>query len=286
MERDLIVAELRPGTRARYLYAVEGFAAYFDRSPEVLGRKEVCEFLAHLVADRRLKAVTIAGYRAAIDFLYRFTLERPEVVDNLPRSRRSKQPPGRALTHTELVRVFEHAPGAFAETVFVTAYAAGLRISEVCRLRVVDIRSADGLIEVCDAKGGLDRVVMLGTSLLEELRAHWRRFGPPGPWIFPARRSPAPADGPSWSSEPVSTQTVGEWFRAAVHAGDIRGRVTFHALRRSFATHMLDQKQDIRIIQVALGHANISTTERYALVGPDLMARTTSPFERLLIHRR
>jgi integrase len=285
MERDLKVRGLRPGTQKLYLMQAERFAAHFQKSPEEMGRDETSAWLVYLLDVRHVAGVTCAGYLAAIDFLYRYTLGRPEVVDSLPRPRRPIMPLGRALTRTELARLFENAPGPFARTLFMTAYGAGLRISEVCRLRTADIRSLDGLIEVRDAKGGKDRVVMLDPSLLEELRNHWRRFRPPGSWIFPAKLVVPPASGSVWSSRPVSSQTVGEWFRVAVHAADLRGHVTFHALRRSFATHMLEEQDNIRTIQVALGHARLSTTERYAQVGPDLMARTPSPLKTLVRRR-
>lgn len=282
MEEDMVLRGLGARTRTEYLRCARKLAAFHRRSPAELGEEEVRAFMLDLLVRRGIARSTYMVYLAAIRFLYLFTLGRPEVVASIPRPAHKRRPERPVLAPSEVARILANAPNPFARTVFQLAYGGGLRISEVCRLRFDDIFGPDGLLVVRAGKGGKDRVTMLSAKMYAELRAHYRRFTPPGPWLFPARPSGLPTLGPPWSDRHVSTVTVSKWFRAAADAAKLREDVTFHVLRHSFATALLEEGIALNRIQVTLGHADIATTGHYAHVGPELIRITPSPIDPLL----
>jgi len=180
------------------------------------------------------------------------------------------------LSVEEIAQLLQAAPGPKYKAAFATAYGAGLRVSEVVALRVGDIDSDRMLLRIEQGKGRKDRHAMLSPQLLEVLRAWWRegrRLGAllPGGWLFPGRNP----------IEPLSTRQLNRAIHAAVEAAGIKKRVSLHTLRHSFATHLLEQDTDIRIIQVLLGHAKLDTTARYTRVANTTIRSVISPLDRL-----
>jgi site-specific recombinase XerD len=173
------------------------------------------------------------------------------------------------LSAAEIVRFLEVVPGLRNRAALTTAYVAGLRIGEVTRLATGAIDSHRMLIRIEHSKGGKDRYVMLSPQLLQILRAYWR-LARPGRWLFLGR-----------AGEPASVATLQEACRVAARRAELSKSVTVHTLRHGFATHLLEAGTDIRIIQVLLGHARLSTTARYTQVATTLIADTTSPLDRL-----
>ena len=176
------------------------------------------------------------------------------------------------LTGEEIARFLQAVSGLRNRTVLATAYAAGLRVSEVVRLKVGSIDSRRMLIHIENGKGGRDRYAMLSPRLLEVLRAYWKR-GRPGLWLFPGRDP----------GGHVTIQAIQDACRAARRRARIGKPITVHSLRHSFATHLLERGTDIRIIQVLLGHTDLELTARYAQVATNLIARTASPFDQLTV---
>jgi site-specific recombinase XerD len=174
------------------------------------------------------------------------------------------------LSADEIVQFLEAVPGLRNRAALTAAYGAGLRVSEVARLRAADIDSDRMVIRIEQGKGGKDRYVMLSTQLLQILRAYWR-IARPGRWLFPGRDV----------GRPVSVTTLQEACRGAAREAGLSKPVTVHTLRHSFATHLLEAGTDIRIIQVVLGHARLATTARYAQVATTVIASTASPLDRL-----
>ncbi|HEY5205338.1 MAG TPA: tyrosine-type recombinase/integrase, partial [Roseiarcus sp.] len=174
------------------------------------------------------------------------------------------------LSADEVVRFLESVSSLKSRAALTTAYAAGLRASEVAGLRVADIDSTRGVILIRHGKGGKDRNVMLSPQLLGILRTYWR-LARPTTYLFPGRDDERPID-PTVLHAPC---------RSAVKAAGLTKRVTLHTLRHSFATHLLEGGTDIRIIQVLLGHNNLSSTARYAQVATHTIRATQSPFDRL-----
>jgi len=197
------------------------------------------------------------------------TLSRPAMVERIPYARKRQLLPV-VLSADEIARFLAAVPNLKHRMALTTAYAAGLRVSEVVRLKIVDIDSSRMLIRVDQGKGGKDRYVMLSTHLLTMLRSYWERARPRH-WLFPGQNQ----------SRHLDPSVLQATCRAARIAAAFRKPVTVHTLRHSFATHLLEAGTDIRTIQVLLGHRDLSTTSRYAQV-----ANTQSPFDRLRLENQ
>ena len=265
---DMMVRNLSPATQQSYIYAVAKFSRHFNRSPDRLGLEDVRAYQLHLIAQKRSWS-HINQVACALRFFYGITLSQSEAFERIVTGREPHKLPV-VLSADEIVRFLEAIPGLRNRAALTTAYGAGLRVGEVARLQVSAIDSRRMLIRVEHGKGGKDRYVMLSAQLLQILRAYWR-LARPGLWLFPGREA----------GEPVSVAALQDACRTATRQAELRKPVTVHVLRHSFATHLLESGTDIRIIQVLLGHAHLSTTARYAQVATNLIARTTSPLDRL-----
>ena len=266
MIEDMTVRNLSPATQRSYIHAVSKFSRYFGRSPDRLGLEDVRSFQVYL-ASNGISWAALNQTVCALKFFYGVTLGQAELPERIPYARRPRTLPI-VLSADEVVRFLEAVPGLKTRTALTTAYAAGLRASETVGLRIGDIDSNRMVMRVEHGKGGKDRYVMLSMQLLNILRTYWR-LARPEDWLFPGR------DGP------MDVQTLYSACRSACAAAKLGKRVTVHTLRHSFATHLLENGTDIRIIQVLLGHNNLSTTARYTRVSTGLIATTQSPLERL-----
>ena len=206
---------------------------------------------------------------AALRFFYGVTLGMAEIPERIAYAREPRRLPV-VLSADEVVRFLEAVPSLKARAALTTAYAAGLRVSEVTGLRVTDIDSGRMMIRIEHGKGGKERYVMLSAQLLAILRTYWR-LARPEHWLFPGRDA----------TRPIEPTTLHAACRSARAAAGIDKKVTVHILRHSFATHLLESGVDIRVIQVLLGHAHLSTTARYTHVSQGLIGRTASPLEKL-----
>jgi site-specific recombinase XerD len=268
MIEDMTIRNLSPATQQSYLYAVAKFSRHFSVPPAQLGTEQVRAYQLHLIAQKRSWS-HINQVACALRFFYGVTLGQKEAVARIVSGREpEKLPP--VLNPEEIVRFLEAVAGLRNRVALTTAYAAGLRVGEVARLKVPAIDSTRMLIHVEHGKGGRDRYAMLSPRLLGVLRAYWRRARP-GLWLFPGQEP----------GTPVSTAALQAACRAARRQARISKPVTAHTLRHSFATHLLESGTDIRIIQVLLGHVELASTARYAQVATTLIAGTPSPFDRL-----
>ena len=268
MIEDMTVRNLSPATQQSYLYAVAKFSRHFGVPPAQLGTEQVCAYQLHLIAQKRSWS-HINQVACALRFFYGVTLGQTEAVARIVSGREpEKLPP--VLAPEEVTRVLEAVAGLRNRVALTMAYATGLRIGEVTRLKVAAIDSRRMLIHVEHGKGGRDRYAMLSPRLLDVLRAYWWKARP-ALWLFPGREP----------GTPVSIGTLQAACRAARRRARIGKPVTAHTLRHSFATHLLESGVDIRIIQVLLGHAALASTTRYAQVTTNLIAGTPCPFDRL-----
>ena len=268
MIEDMSIRNLSPVTQRCYLHAVASFSRHFNRSPDRLGLTEVRAYQVHLVS---INASWQAFNQAvcALRFFYGVTLGRPAMVERIPYARKQQQLPV-VLSADEVVRFLAAVSNHKHRMALTTAYAAGLRVSEVVRLKIADIDSRRMLIRVELGKGGKDRYVMLSTQLLAMLRGYWQTTRPHH-WLFPGQNQ----------SRHLDPSVLQASCRAARAASAFRKPVTVHTLRHSFATHLLEAGTDIRTIQVLLGHGDLSTTTRYAQVATTTISSTQSPFDRL-----
>lgn len=270
MIEDMTVRNLSPATQRSYLHAVSKFSRYFGRSPDRLGLEDVRTFQVHLVANG-ISWPALNQTVCALRFFYGVTLGQAEIPERIAYARTPRKLPV-VLNADEVIRFLEAVPSLKTRTALTTAYAAGLRASEAVGLKVGNIDSGRGVIRVEHGKGGKDRTVMLSAQLLRILRTYWR-LARPKEWLFPGR------DG----SGPIDVTVLHAACRSARAAAGIDKRVTVHTLRHSFATHLLENGTDIRIIQVLLGHNHLSSTARYTKVSNGLIRRTQSPLDRLNI---
>jgi site-specific recombinase XerD len=268
MIEDMQLRNLSPVTQRCYVHAIAKFARHFHRSPDRLGLTEIRAYQVHLATT----GLSWAGFNVAVcalRFFYGVTLGRTAIVERIPYARKRRQLPV-ILSAEEVVRFFAAVPSLKHRTALMTAYAAGLRVSEAVRVKLTDIDSRRMLIRVEQGKGGRDRYIMLSSQLLVVLRAYWRETRP-AHWLFPGQDDSRPLD-------PSVLQATCRTARAAAKLGK---PVTVHTLRHSFATHLLEAGTDIRIIQVLLGHRDLSTTARYTQVAVTTIGNTASPFDRL-----
>ena len=272
MERDLLVRGLSPNTREAYVRAVVGLAQYYDRSPDTLSPDDVQGYLVHLIEERQLAwsscSVAVHGLR----FFYEVTLGRERRAYYIPTPKKpSKQP--EILSREEVARLFASTANVKHRALLMTTYAAGLRVSEVVRLKVSDLHSDRMLIRVEAGKGGKDRYTLLSESLLAELRNYWRLYQPPL-WLFPRRGAP---------EHPLSRATAHHVYHAAKSRAGIHKGGGIHSLRHGFATHLLEAGVELPTIQDLLGHGNIRTTTRYLHLAHGGLARRGSAFDLLTV---
>ena len=269
MSEDMQLRNFAPETQRNYIHHVKGLADFYQLSPELLDLEDIREYQLHLINERQQSPQTVNQFVSAVKFLYQVTLETVWPEGALPRPRRLHKLPV-VLSPAEMDAFFSHVGTLRYRAALMTAYGAGLRVSEVARLKVSDIDSARGLLRVEQGKGKKDRYAMLSPRLLKAMRAWWK-VEQPKVWLFPGSR-------PDRHMDVRLLQLV--CGQAAELAG-ISKRVRVHTLRHSFATHLLDQGVDLRVIQELLGHTRIDTTARYAQVSPRLVSVTRSPLDQL-----
>ena len=274
MLEDMAMRGLREETQRNYLRDVSGFARFLGRAPDTATADDIRHFQVHQ-AESGVQPPTVNGSVSALRFLFTVTLDRPDLSRRLVLVRYPRKLPD-VLSVDEVGRLLAAAPGAKHKAALGTAYGAGLRVSEVAALKVDNIDSTRMLIRVEQGKGRKDRNAMLSPQLLELLRLWWRegrRRGVmlPHGWLFPGRNA----------LEPISTRQLNRAVHEAAEVAGIRKRVSPHTLRHSFATHLLEQDVDIRVIQVLLGHAKLDTTALYARVATRTIRAVVSPIEAL-----
>ncbi len=266
---DMTLRNFTPATIHAYVRAVARFARHFHSSPDRLGPKHVRSYLLHLLNDQHVSLSYYNLTRCALRFFYRETLGRDDVPASLAPVKQPRSLPV-VLGPDELARFFAAVKNLKHRALLMTAYAAGLRVSEVTRLRVADIDSARMVIRVRHGKGQKDRYVMLSPRLLEVLRAYWKTTRP-ADFLFPGAAS----------DRPLTTGSVRKVCSRACVAAGLGKHVTVHTLRHSFATNLLESGTDLRTIQVLLGHNSFSTTARYVHVATASLPSIKSPFDHL-----
>jgi integrase/recombinase XerD len=268
MIEDMTVRNFSADTQRNYVRGVKNLAIFLGRSPDTATPEELRLFQLHLT-ETRVRPPTINATVTALRFFFKVTVARPDATKLLTFVAEPRKIPV-VLTPAEVVRFLEAAPGPKYKAAFGAAYGAGLRVSEVAALKVADIDSQRMMIRVEQGKGRKDRHAMLSPQLLDLLR-DWYRIARPRAWLFPGRDPLLP----------LTTRQLNRACHAAAHMAEIKKRVTPHTLRHSFATHLLEQNIDIRVIQVLLGHAKLDTTALYTRVATTTIRAVISPLDRL-----
>ncbi|MEE8297564.1 MAG: site-specific integrase [Hyphomicrobium sp.] len=268
MIEDMTLCNFAPRTQEAYIRAVTRFATFLGRSPDQGTAEDVRRFQLHL-AGSGMSIGNMNRTMTGLGFLLRVTLKRPQIAAQIQFAREPKTLP-LVLSRQEVSRLLQAAPGLKARAALSVAYGAGLRASEVVSLKVSDIDSAQMVIRVEQGKGGKDRYVMLSPDLLALLRQWWKTARPQG-WLFPGRDR----------INPLTTRQLSRLCRMAAQAAEIEKNVTLHTLRHSFATHLLERKIDIRLIQALLGHKKLDTTAHYTRVATEMIREVVSPLDHL-----
>ena len=267
MIQDMVLRGLAPSTQRAYLEAVTKFARHYNRSPDRISNDELKAYLLYLHLEEKRATSTCNVASAALRFLYHRTLGQPHTHFDVPMARRPSKLPF-VLSRDEVARLVACTSFLKHRALFLTTYSAGLRISEVVRLRPADIDSSRMLIRVEQGKGSKDRQTLLSPQLLEALRDYWRRVRPGQLFLFPGR------DGRS----PVRATGIKEAFARAKRRAHIDKPGGIHMLRHSFATHLLEAGVDLHTLQRLLGHNSIRSTTRYLhLVEPAYHAVRACP---------
>jgi len=268
MIEDMNVRGFMPKTQQSYIRAIREFTAFFGRSPDQAEAEDIRRYQVHL-RDRGTSTTSMNAAVSGLRFFFAVTLDRPAVVARMTTVREPRKLPV-VLSPGEVAAMLQAAPGLKYRAALSVAYAAGLRAAEVVALKPGDIDSTRMVIRVEQGKGRKDRYVMLSPALLDLLRTWWRAAQPQG-WLFPGR----PA------VNPMSTRQLSRACHTAAELAGLDKPVSLHTLRHSFATHLLEQRVDIRVIQVLLGHAKLTTTALYAQVATRTIRDVQSPLDRL-----
>jgi site-specific recombinase XerD len=274
MIEDMRMRKLNPHTQDGYIRAVRKFTKYLGRSPDTATVEDLRNFQLHLV-DHGISPVTLNATITGLKFFFDITLNRAELMARMQPVHVPRTLPV-ILSREEAGRLIAAARNLKHQTVLSVAYGAGLRASEVVALKVGDIDSQRMTLRIERGKGDKDRYAMLSPVLLERLRTWWKVARAQGKmldggWLFPGMNP----------IESLSTRQLNRIVRDAAEAAKIDKRISMHTLRHSFATHLLEQKVDIRVIQVLLGHKRLDTTALYTQVATDILREVVSPLDTL-----
>jgi site-specific recombinase XerD len=281
MIEDMAGRKLNPQTQRGHIYSCKRFAAWLKRSPDTATPDEVRRFQLHLI-ESGTSICNRNRIMTGVRFLFRVTLRRHDLAAEVWHLKEpEKLPP--VLSPDEIKRVLTMATSLKARAMLTLSYGCGLRAGEVVRLRAGDIDSEQMIIRVVQSKGRKDRHVMLPNDVLELLREWWKvrppkrdaGVAPEQRWLFPGRTD----------HQPVTTRQFNRLFKQAAKAAGLRKALSLHSLRHSFATHLLEDGKDIRVIQALLGHAKLETTAHYVRVATGIIAKIESPLERLSVPR-
>lgn len=276
MTEDMTMRKLNPKTQSAYIRAVKKLAQFLHRSPDSATAEELRCFQLHLV-ELGVSSITLNATITGLRFFFEVTLNRPDVLAGMSHVYEPRKLP-LILSIEEVTRLLEATGGLKYKAALSVAYGAGLRASEVVHLKVSDIDSQRMVLRVEQGKGKKDRYAMLSPTLLELLRAWYRharaqRMMLPGGWLFPGQNP----------VNPLSTRQLNRAFHITLEAAGIDKRVSLHSLRHAFATHLLEQNEDIRVIQVLLGHKKLETTARYTQVATKILHQVKGPLESLAL---
>jgi integrase/recombinase XerD len=272
---DLAIRRLGPKTQHEYIRRVKGFADFLGRFPAKATAEDVHRYQLRL-ASIGATVSTVNATASALRFFFKVTLKRSDLADEVVSVREPRRLPV-VLSPEEVGRLLAATTNLKQKAALSLTYATGLRASEVISLKLTDIDRDRMVIRVEQGKGKKDRYVILSPNLLELLREWWRvarkkGWMPPGqPWLFPGYRG-----------QHISARHLHRLVRMAAARAGITKRVGVHTLRHSFATHLLEQKTDIRVIQVLLGHKKLDTTALYTRVAISAIGKVTSPLDLLL----
>jgi integrase/recombinase XerD len=272
---ELVRRHYATTTRESYLKIIKAFHRHTGRRLDRIGPDDLRRYQVFLLEERKLAVGTVVAQIAALRFFFLRVLKRRDMKEDLPYPKHRRRLPI-VLRPEEVLRLIAGAKNLYHRTLLLTLYGAGLRRSELCRLKVRDIDSARMVLRVEQGKGGRDRDVPLSPTLLAALREYYRWMRPQT-YLFPGTRNGWRADAP------ITARVIWEAVRLATRKAGIDKPVTPHTLRHSYATHLLEAGADLRTIQLLLGHADLSHTTVYLHLSRRHLQAAPNPLERLQV---
>ncbi|SCY54362.1 tyrosine-type recombinase/integrase [Alkaliphilus peptidifermentans] len=269
MKMDLVLRGYSKNTQKTYLDNVKHFSNHYGKSPELLSEEDIRDYLFHSISVRKLSCSFVNTAYSSIKFFFETTLNRDRNMKNIPRVKKAKKLPV-VLSKDEVKSILALTSNLKHKAILTTTYSAGLRVSEVCNLKISDIDSGNMQIHIHDAKGNKDRYSLLGKANLLVLREYFKVYRP-SDWLFPNELTLAP----------LSVRTIQKVFQDAKDKAGIIKDVSIHSLRHSFATHLLKSGVDLVYIQKLLGHTNIQTTSIYLHLTSKDILNIISPLDTL-----
>ena len=269
MLEEMRLRNFAPTTEKAYLYAVTKLAQYYKRPPDQLDKEQIRSYLLYLTTERKLSPNTMTMLISGLRFFYNETLGWDETKLFIPPRRKSSSLP-EVFSPDEVVRLIEATRGVKQRVLLMTAYSAGVRVSELVNLKPANISSERMMIRVEQGKGQKDRYTILSNNLLVELRWYWKRYRP-RVWLFPNRTK----------NGPLSKNQAWRIYDQAKKRAGLKGGRGINTLRACFATHLLEAGVDMRTIQLLMGHSSILSTQRYLRLRQQTLGSTVSPLDLL-----
>lgn len=273
MTEEMQLRRFSANTQESYLRSVKGLACHYQISPDAITAEQLKSYILFLINERKLEWSSINVTTAGLRFFYTEVLGQKDMSLAIPPRKTPRSLP-EVFSRSELMALFDSITNIKHRTMLMAAYGCGLRISELINLKVANIDSSRMMVRVEQAKGAKDRYTILSPRLLDELRSYWRTCRPdPEGYLFVNRST----------KDRLSSTTPQLIFREAKKKAVIRKNVTFHSLRHSFGTHLLEAGVDIRTIQILLGHSSITTTSRYLHIAQKDISSAKSPLDLLSV---
>jgi len=269
MINDMKLRRFAVGTQKLYIYAVEDLARYYHRSPDLISEEEAHGYLLYLQEEKKLEWGSCNCMAAGLNFFYKITLKEKNIKFKIPKRKHTRKLPT-IFSRSDLIKLFDATDTLRNRMMLITAYSAGLRVSELVSLKPEHIESGRKLIRVEQGKGNKDRYTLLSDKLLKQLKIYWKRYRPKEYLFYPTGNP----------HKPLGKNMAYKVFtRAKKKAGLTVGK-GIHSLRHSFATHLLEDGVDLYSIKTFLGHSSISTTMIYLRLTQNGIKKIKSPFDR------
>jgi site-specific recombinase XerD len=282
MTEDLQLRGYSDRTVEAYVRAVAQLARFYGRSPDQLTEEEVRQYFLHLGTVRKVAHATLTIALCGIKFFYEQTLGRQWHVLDVARPKREKKLPV-VLGRDEVWKILDSVRRPVYRVCLITIYSCGLRLMEGARLQVTHIDGARKALQL-PGKGGKDRCVPLPDATLQLLREHWRTHRHPV-WLFPANLQSRVPSGAEVANRPITRESLQSAFQRARQQSGVRKRAHVHTLRHSYATHLLEDRVELQLIQEYLGHSNVRTTQIYTHLTREIRDAALDPINRLVARR-
>lgn len=269
LETELKLRGFTEATYTTYISQNQRFLEYIKKQPEQITQDDIKSYMAYLMSEKKQKPASVNLTLSALRFFYEQILKKKELFLDIKAPKSEKKLPT-VLTKDEIKKLLAAIKNSKHELLVEMLYSSGLRVSEAVRLKIDDLNFDEKMGRVIAGKGKKDRHIILSENLIKKLKVYLDEREEPSEYVFPTTKD-----------EHMSIRMAQKIVRQAAKKAGIRKRVFCHALRSSFATHLLEAGTDIRVIQVLLGHSNLSTTERYVKVSNEQLKKVKSPLDNL-----